>query len=81
MVRTPGDLLDLLVVCNLSHDRKHLTSEHHADTRGEDPLHSLSIVIIVAVKPALFSMIDPFLPAQMLRQPICTLLQIFRQIG
>ena len=55
-----GDCPGLLIRCGSRHDGEHLAGEHHMHTICENAFYLLFFLVIIAVKPAIFSVFDPF---------------------
>ena len=52
MVRTFGYFLNLFIRCHISHNGKDLSGQHHTYVILMKTFNSISVIIIVAVKPS-----------------------------
>ena len=70
----------LCIICDISHNRKYLTGQHHADMIIPFAFHRSAVIIIISVKPAISVFIRyPFLRTDQSGIPVSTLPQILHQ--
>ncbi len=80
-VRAVDNGLHLFLRGGAAHNGKYLPGEHHADTLFCYAFQRPPVVIVIAVEPAVFTVRNPLLTPDVVRQPVRLLRQILGQAG
>ena len=80
LVCTPADRFHLIFCCRSTHNGKYLSGQHHSHAFIHNAFYFSAMVIIIAIEPAIFSILHPFVGTDVFHHPVCFSLKISRKL-